>query len=134
MAVELNVTRNIDDKYVQIDAKRTRTGTHYYSVPKEQADVFCTSYKNFDKKRNRISDIAFFGSVIIGSIAASLLTKNLSNVQRTITMIGSALGLGYIGDYFAKKSLDKKQEAMLASFGVQEIDLKSSPKVTDLIK
>ena len=134
MAVELIISRNIDNNHVQIDAKRTRTGTHHYSVPKEQTDIFCTSYKNFDKKRNRISDIAFFGSVIIGSITASLLTKNLSNTARTIAMIGSALGLGYIGDYIAKKSFNKKHQTMLANFNAQEIDFKSSPKVADLIK
>lgn len=134
MAVELSVTKNIDDKYVQVEAKRARAGASYYRVPKEKADEFCAYYKKFDKKNNRISDLSFFSSVIIGSLAANFLTRNWANIPRTITTVSTALGFGYISDIIAKKSLSKQQQEILANFNAQEINLESAPKIADLIK
>lgn len=134
MAVSLNVSRNIDDKYVQVDVKRTRTGSHYYKVPKENVDEFCTNYKKQNKKKNIASDITFFGSVMLGCFAASLLTKNLNKIPQTIAMLASGLGAGYLADFAVKKAYKTKDEKMLAQFNAQEIDFKATPKVTDIIK
>lgn len=134
MAVDLKVSKKIDDNNVQVDAKRTRTGTHYYKVPTQNVDEFCASYKKFNKKKNLTSDLSFFGSVFLGCAVSSVLTSTLKDAPRTIIMVVSGLGLGYLSDLIVKKSFDKKQHKMFSDLNAQEILLKDTPKVADLIK
>ena len=134
MAIEVQISKNIDNNYVQVDTKSTRTGIHHYKVPNENSDEFCASYKKLDKKRKVRSDFAFFGAVIIGSAIANILTKNYGKAINTIAMIGSGLGVGFLTDIASRKIFDKKQDKLLAQFKAQEIELNQGPKISDLIK
>lgn len=96
MALEANVTKRLDNKYVQVDITSQYNDPIYYRVPVQRADSFAKKYKELNKRNFFISNISLAAATIAGFSIANNFTKNIKNkflkyMTDTLFGIGSVI-------------------------------------------
>lgn len=121
MAVDLKISRKLDNNYVQVDVSSKNMQTKYYRVPQNKADSFCANYKKNDKSMNFKSNAAFIGAAFAGCIGASFLTKNLKSAAKFAIGIVSGVVCGTAATYGMAGAMEKSYKNLLATHGAEQI-------------
>ncbi len=128
MAVSANVTRKLDNNYVQVDVTSKKTNPRYYRVPESKADQFCKDFTKTDKRMSIISDTSFVVSTLIGCALISLITKKLSGIARVTLGILGGISLGFASEMFSANMMVKKYQELLKTHQAEEIKYEDKQK------
>ena len=128
MAVSANVTRKLDNNYVQVDVTSKKTNPRYYRVPESKADKFCKDFTKTDKRMSIISDTSFVVSTLIGCALISLITKKLSGIARVTLGILGGISLGFASEMFSANMMVKKYQELLKTHQAEEIKYEDKQK------
>ena len=128
MAVSANVTRKLDNNYVQVDVTSKKTDPRYYKVPESKADQFCKDFTKTDKRMSIISDTSFVVSTLIGCAILSLVTRKLSGIARIVLGILGGLSLGFASEMISANTMVKKYQQLLKTYQAEEIKFEDKQK------
>lgn len=126
MAIEMKVTRNLSNNYVQIESSSNRTGIKHFKVPKENVNSFCNDYPKHEKKIKNLSDIIFITSVFLGCLIVTPLTKKMNPGSKILTSIIAGLGAAVGSMLISNKIENKQAEKFLKLFNAQKINYNSN--------
>ncbi len=133
MAVSANVTRKLDNNYVQVDVTSKKTNPRYYRVPESKADQFCKDFTKTDKRMSIVSDTSFVVSTLIGCGVLSLVTRKLSGITRVVLGILGGISLGFASEMISANTMVKKYQQLLKTYQAEEIKLEEKQKQLDEI-
>ena len=133
MAVSANVTRKLDNNYVQVDVTSKKTEPRYYKVPESKADEFCKEFTKTDKKMSILSDTSFVISTLLGCAIISILARKLGGAARIALGILGGVGLGFTSEMISANTMVKKYEQLLKKHDAEEIKLEDKQKQLDAI-
>lgn len=123
MGVNTEITRRLDNNYVQVDVSAKKAPTRYFKVPAQNADKFASQYKKQDKNISIVTNTLFGVGVLGGTIIASTIARKLSQ-NRTLQFIVGCLGGigGAIGSVFVSGDyIENRQDKLLNTYGAKEI-------------
>ena len=121
MAVSANVTRKLDNNYVQVDVTSKKTKPRYYKVPEAKADQFCKDFTKTDKRMSIISDTSFVVSTLIGCALISVIARKLNGIARVTLGILGGISLGFASEMFSANMMVKKYQELLKTHQAEEI-------------
>ena len=133
MAVSTNVTRKLDNNYVQVDVTSKKAEPRYYKVPASKADEFCKNFQKTDKRMSRISDTSFVLSTIAGCTIIGLLSKKLGGAARMTLGIIGGIAAGFASVFACSNMMDKKYHNLLKTYQAEEITYDDKQKQLDEI-
>ena len=125
MAINANISKPLENGYVQVDVTYKNGYKRFYKVPQNCAKRYIAEKTQQNKDMNLYSNIAFGTSVFTGFLAAAFLTKKMDKMKQFLIEATSAIllstltTLGFI-NYQAdqEKLLDRK-------YGAKEIFYKA---------
>lgn len=121
MAVRMEIIQPIANNRVEVQAEYNGVYTKKFSVEKEKADEFVSSYKSFYNKASMLTTLGTCLMGGIGGVAAGFLTKNLSGWKSWAAIIGGGL-IGYTAATIASaKPMADKEKAITEKFGAEVI-------------
>ena len=92
MSITTTISKPLEPGYVQVDSKEKNGYTRYYKVPQTNAKVFSNELKVQDKKMNRYTNAAIFGTMFACVLGVSCLTKKMkSKLQQLLIQMGTAV-------------------------------------------
>ena len=133
MAVNANITRKLDNNYVQVDITSKKMEPRYYKVPASKADEFCKDFQKTDKRMSRVSDYSFITSTLAGCVIISLLTRKLNSAARIALGILGGVGAGFTSVFVTSNYVDKKYHQLLQTHQAEEIKKEDKSKLLDEI-
>ena len=133
MAVEINITRKLDNNHVQVEVNSKNIPTRYFKVESQKADEFCKAYKKYDKEQNIWSPIRVLTPVVLVTSIANHLTRNLNKAGQWGAAIGSGILAAAGAIRLNTKLLMKKEDNMLKQYNASEFD-KDEQKLSFLKK
>lgn len=133
MAVQAVVSKKLDNNRVVVDVKSKRAPLVQYSVPESKADEFCNSYVVKEKKENLISNLSFFGAVVLACTLITPFIKKIENGASRMTLAIVAGILAAVGSNFlAVSAMLPKHQKFLNEFDAKLVD-KPTKTVNDII-
>ena len=133
MAVSANVTRKLDNNFVQVDVTSKKTEPRYYKVPAARADEFCKEFTKSDKKMSIISDVSFVAATLFGCAVLSIVTRKLGGAARILLGLLGGISLGFATEMFSANQMVKQYQQLLKKYQVEEIDYDSKKQQLDKI-
>ena len=113
MAVSANVTRKLDNNFVQVDVTSKKTEPRYYKVPAARADEFCKEFTKSDKKMSIISDVSFVAATLFGCAVLSIVTRKLGGAARILLGLLGGISLGFATEMFSANQMVKQYQQLL---------------------
>jgi hypothetical protein len=132
MAITADVSRKLDNNYVQVDITSTKIGVKHFKVPKNKVDSFCSNYKKNEKKMSMYSTLLMVGSAIAGASLGYICTKNMNKTVRTIAEIVASVGGVFASIYGMANVMEKSSDNLLKKHGAEELT-QHNPTVSDII-
>ena len=124
MALEVNVTKNLGNNFVQVEVDNKNVPKRFFQVPENKADEFCKSYKQYHTEESIFSSIRTLVPILLVTGAVNHFAKNLGKFAQWGLAIVSGLATAYGVINLNTKLLIKKEDKLLQKFSAQEIEVK----------
>lgn len=123
MAVDIKVSRDLGNNFVQIDISSKNSEPAYYALPKDKVKSFVSNYKK-DKKNNAIlTNTVFIGSLLLGALTMSKLVKNMKSspfVKGLINICGT-VSFSMFSTYLCDNYIQTKRNELMKNHQAKQI-------------
>ncbi len=122
MAITTEITKHLDNGFVQVDAAGKNGYKRYYKVPQGNAKIFADELKKQDKNLNIISNVTFFTGIFIGVLGATYFTKKMeSKMKQFLIQTCAAIATAALSSLGFNQYADSKKENLMRKHGAKEI-------------
>lgn len=120
-SIETEVTRKLDNNYVQLDVSGKRMPNRYFKVPQDKVDTFSYEFKK-NTNKNNIDSTLILGGGIFGActISALLAGKMGKAAKMTIGIVSGILG-GILSIWGTTELITKREQKLLKKYDVKEL-------------
>ena len=125
MAVKIDVTKKLDNNFVQVEVNSPKVSTRYFKVPEAKADEFCKEYKDFDKKIRLGSMLRTFVPTLLLCGIVGKFTKTKSKLVQWAGAIAAGLAAVTGATYLNTNIFIKKEDALLKKHSAEEFSKES---------
>lgn len=124
MAVDVNITKKLDNNYVQVEVESKHVPKRYFKVPETKADEFCKSYNEFNKKQSFLSSLRVATPAVLTCAITNQFAQKLGSMTRWVASIGVGI-LTLMGTtYLNTNHVIKKEDELLKKYDATEFDYK----------
>ena len=113
MAIDVNVTKQLNKDFVQVEAQYKNRRPRYYQVPIKNADKFCHEYKETEKKSNIRNNFLFALAAVGGCGIGNILAINLKPMLRGSIAVVTGILAGYIANNICLNKSEAEQKQVL---------------------
>lgn len=96
MAVEVKITKQLNEDFVQVESYDKNRKPRYFQVPIQTADRFCHQLKETENKTNIRNNIVFAASAIGGCGLGNIIMLKQKPIIRTITAVVTGILAGFV--------------------------------------
>lgn len=122
MAVDINITKKLDNNFVQVEVESKNVPKRFFKVPESKVDEFCKSYKEYNKKQSFLSSLRVATPAVLACAITNQLTQKLGTMTRWASSIGVGI-LTLIGStYLNTKHVINKEDELLQKYEAIEFD------------
>lgn len=122
MAITTEISKPLDNGFVQIDAAEKNGYKRYYKVPRGNAKFFADELKKQDKNLNIFSNVTFFTGIFAGVLGATYFTKKMeSKMKQFLIQTASAITAAALSNLGFNEYADAEKEQLLKKHGAKEI-------------
>ncbi len=122
MAITIEITKPLDNGFVQIDAGEKSGYKRHYKVPQKNAKLFAEELKHQDKHLNIFSNVTFFTAIFAGVLGATYFTKNMeSKMKQFLIQTCAAIATAAISSLGFNRWADSKKEDLMRKHNAKEI-------------
>lgn len=122
MAITTNITRTLNNGYVQVDSTEKNGYKRFYRVPQRNAKVFAKELEHQEKNLKIVSNVTFFASILAGVFGAAHFTKNMeSRLIQFLIQTSSAIALALLSAIGFNMYAQSKEINLLKEHQAKEI-------------
>ena len=122
MAITIEITKPLDNGFVQIDAGEKEGHKRHYKVPNQNAKLFAEELKHQEKHLNIFSNVTFFTGIFLGVLGATYFTKNMeSKMKQFLIQTCAAIATAALSSLGFNQYADSRKEDLLRKHRAKEI-------------
>lgn len=91
MAPIINVTKKLDNNFVQVEIESKNVPKRFFKVPENRSDEFCKSYNKFSTEQSIWSPIRIITPILLVTSTVNLFAKKLGKAGQWIAAIGAGI-------------------------------------------
>ena len=126
MTIKINISKNLNNNFVQVDVETKNTPKRSFKVPEANADKFCNAYKQYNKEETIFSSIRVMAPILLVTGLSNYFGKNLGNTWRWLLGLGSGIITSIGAVYLNTNILLKKEAKLLNQYNAEEIFQKTA--------
>ena len=121
MALDVKVTKQLNNDFVQVEAKYKNRQPRFYQVPVKTADRFCKQLSETEKKSNTRNNFVFALGTVGGCGLGNILALKLKPMLRATIAIITGILAGFITNNICLNKTNIEQNNVLKQNGAIDV-------------
>ena len=122
MAITIEISKPLDNGFVQIDAGEKNGHKRHYKVPHTNAKFFAEELEQQEKRLNIFSNVTFFTGIFVGVLGATYFTKKMeSKMKQFLIQTCAAITTAALSSLGFNQYADSRHEDLMKKHNAREI-------------